>query len=363
MNQDFDKENAKPEMPAVSRRQLIKGAAGVATTGVLLGAVSKAHACSKCVDAVKEDPPAKPYVTLGSKLHKEVPISMATEGALPPVIPPPPNPMEFLTRFDYGKVTRLANGKVRREYVMVASNVEMEIASGVMFPAWTYNGAIPGPTLRCTAGDIVTIHFYNYTPRDHTIHFHGIHPAEMDGAFEIVPPGGYYKYEFEAEPFGLFPYHCHMVPLRMHIARGMYGAFIVDPPGGRPPAREMVMVMHGFDTELTLEKNAFYAVNGPAFYYRDNPIVIKQNELIRVYLVNITEIDFINSMHLHANMFKLFRTGTRLDTYEITDTVMLCQGERCVLEFSYKFPGDFLFHAHQNEFAERGWLGIFRVTE
>jgi FtsP/CotA-like multicopper oxidase with cupredoxin domain len=60
-------------------------------------------------------------------------------------------------------------------------------------------------------------------------------------------------------------------------------------------------------------------------------------------------------------MFKLFRTGTSLTNYEITDTVMLCQGERAVLEFRYKFPGKFMFHAHQSEFSELGWMGFFDV--
>ena len=75
----------------------------------------------------------------------------------------------------------------------------------------------------------------------------------------------------------------------------------------------------------------------------------------------MTEFDLINSFHLHGDVFKLFRTGTRLDNYEITDTVMLCQGERCILEINYKHTGKFLFHAHQGEFSERGWLGIFEV--
>lgn len=74
------------------------------------------------------------------------------------------------------------------------------------------------------------------------------------------------------------------------------------------------------------------------------------------------EFDLINSFHIHANVFTLYRTGTRLDLYEITDTVTLCQGERCILEFSYKYPGKFLFHAHQSEFAELGWSGLFEVS-
>jgi FtsP/CotA-like multicopper oxidase with cupredoxin domain len=79
--------------------------------------------------------------------------------------------------------------------------------------------------------------------------------------------------------------------------------------------------------------------------------------------VNVTEFDLLNSLHLHGNFFRLFRTGTDLERSELTDTVMLCQGERAVLELTYKFPGKYMFHAHQSEFAELGWVGVFDVRE
>ncbi len=82
-------------------------------------------------------------------------------------------------------------------------------------------------------------------------------------------------------------------------------------------------------------------------------------ETVRVYLINATEFDPVNSFHLHAGMFRLFRTGTELTRYELTDTVMLCQGERHILEFELENPGLHMFHAHQSEFAELGWMGFF----
>jgi FtsP/CotA-like multicopper oxidase with cupredoxin domain len=97
--------------------------------------------------------------------------------------------MTFLTAFDYGRVSQLPDGRVRREYTVIALDQEVEVASGVKFPAWTFNGNIPGPTLRCTEGDLVTIHFLNESSMPHTLHFHGFHPANMDGVFEVVPPG------------------------------------------------------------------------------------------------------------------------------------------------------------------------------
>jgi manganese oxidase len=73
-----------------------------------------------------------------------------------------------------------------REYTLVAHDREVEVAPGVFFPAWTYNGSVPGPVIRATQDDLLRVHFVNAGSHPHTIHFHGIHPADMDGVFEIV---------------------------------------------------------------------------------------------------------------------------------------------------------------------------------
>ena len=270
------------------------------------------------------------------------------------------DPTKYLTHFDTGRVSRLPSGQVLREYELVATEVEIEVVPGVFYPAWTYNGQVPGPTIRCTEGDRVRVRFTNATAHPHSVHFHGVHPAEMDGAFDPIRPGGQFTYEFDAEPFGLHLYHCHTVPIKRHIHKGLYGVFLVDPPKARPPARELVMVMNGFDTTFDGE-NEVYAVNTVGFHYQKHPIELRTGELTRVYLVNITEFDPINSLHLHGNLYRLYRTGTDLDRFEWTDLVTLGQGERAVLEFTYKHPGLYMFHAHQSEFAELGWVGVFDV--
>ncbi len=210
---------------------------------------------------------------------------------------------------------------------------------------------------------MIRVYFKNDATHPHTIHFHGFHPSNMDGVFEQIPPGESFTYEFIAEPFGLHLYHCHTMPLKRHIHKGLYGAFIIDPKEGRPKVdKELIMVLNGFDTNFDAE-NEFYALNTVAFYYQDRPIPLVAGELVRIYLVNVLEFDLINSLHIHAGFFKLYRTGTDLNHYEYTDTVMLCQGERCVLEFSYPYTGMYMFHAHQSEFAELGWMGFFDVKE
>jgi FtsP/CotA-like multicopper oxidase with cupredoxin domain len=270
------------------------------------------------------------------------------------------DPMTFLEHFDYGTVSTLPNGQRLHEYEIHAIDKEIEVAPGVFYAAWTYNGQVPGPTIRATEGDRIRIHFQNLGTHPHTMHFHGFHPANMDGVFEAVMPGKSFVYEFDAEPLGLHLYHCHSMPLKRHIAKGLYGAFIVDPKGGRPPAREMVMILNGFDTNFDGE-NEVYAVNTVAFAYQKQPIPVRLGELQRIYMVNTLEFDLVNSLHLHANFFHVYRTGTSLQPHEFTDTLMMCQGERHILEFAYKHTGQFMFHAHQSEFAELGWMGLFDV--
>jgi FtsP/CotA-like multicopper oxidase with cupredoxin domain len=276
------------------------------------------------------------------------------------------NPTDILTDFDYGKVSTLPNGQTLREYKIVAANQNIEVVPGIEFPAWTYNGRIPGPTIRCTEGDRIRINFVNGSNHPHSIHFHGIHPVDMDGVPGTGPggsvaPGESFVYEFDAEPFGLHLYHCHVFPLARHIAKGLYGTFIVDPKDGRPQVdHEMVMVMHGLDIDFD-DENDFYAVNGIPFHYQKHPIQFKVNEAVRIYLVNILEFDLLNSFHLHANFFDYYPTGTSLTPIEFTDTIMQTQAQRGILEFSYKFPGMFMFHAHNTEFAELGWTGMFEV--
>ena len=267
-------------------------------------------------------------------------------------------------RAKYYRETMRPDGSMLREYEIFAVDKEIEIAPGMFFPAWTYNGQVPGPTIRATEGDRIKVTFRNAGSHPHTMHFHGWHPPEMDGALhgQEVLPGKTFVYEFDADPFGLHLYHCHTVPLKRHIHKGLYGAFIIDPKGGRPPAEELVMVMNAFDTNFDAD-NEVYAVNTIANAYVNEPIRVKVGQLTRIYLINVTEFDLVNSLHMHGMFFDVFRTGTSLTPSEKTDTLMLCQGERAVIETTFRYPGDFMFHAHQSEFAELGWMGLFRAVK
>jgi len=188
----------------------------------------------------------------------------------------------------------------------------------------------------------------------------------MDGSLPAhqVMPGDSFLYEFDAEPFGVHLYHCHANPLKRHVHKGLYGAYIVDPPVAtpRPPADEIVLVMNAFDTNFDAE-NEVYAANSVASFYLQEPIRVEVGRPVRLYVINMTEFDPVNSIHLHGMFFDVYRTGTSLETSESTDTVMMCPGERAILETTFRYPGDYMFHAHQSEFAELGWMGLFRAEE
>lgn len=365
---------------SVSRRDWLRASiasvAGLAGAGSLSASVSESPPQEE--NEAYDSAPAGP-----SRMHGQ----MRTVGSVDPARNGF-DPMAMLTDFDYGETSTMDDGQTLREYRVVATDKEIEIAPGMTFPAWTYDNRVPGPTFRCVEGDRIRIEFVNAGSHPHTIHFHGIHSAKMDGVPNIgdgmIDPGDRTVYEFDAEPFGCHLYHCHSTPLKRHIHKGLYGAFIIDPDPAnyegekREAAKarnhqytecgevsEMVMVMNGFDTNFDGD-NEIYAANTVAFEFANRPIPVKPDQLQRVYLVNATEFDPINSFHLHANFFDYYDHGTSLvPDRETIDTVMQCQAQRGILEFSFEDfePGQYMFHAHQSEFAELGWMGFFDVRE
>ncbi|RUU32788.1 copper oxidase [Mesorhizobium sp. M6A.T.Ce.TU.002.03.1.1] len=295
------------------------------------------------------------------------------------------DPIPMLTDWERGTVSVLPDGRTLRTFEVTAVDKTIEIAPGVFFPAWTYNGRVPGPALRAKEGERIRIVFKNNGSHPHSMHFHGIHAARMDGipGAGLVDPGGEFVYEFDAKPFGCHLYHCHALPLKRHIHKGMYGAFVIDPDPDRHPDhaeiarsrlldtpenagwQELVMVMNGFDTNFD-EENEFYAANTIAHAYAKTPIRIVRGKPVRIYLVNVVEFDPINSFHLHGNFFDYFDQGTTLTpTLKTVDLIIQCQAQRGILEFTFAEhePGLYMFHAHQSEFTELGWMGMFDVVE
>lgn len=311
----------------------------------------------------------------------------------------------YLTTFICGTIAE--DGA--KEFVMnVTENKELPITvvddfsaeHPVMFPSWSFNASIPGPTIRVTEGDTVRITLINPegNKHPHSIHFHSTHDGINDGTFLSGPsgsvkPGTDYTYEFVAGPAGVYPYHWHVSPIENHINRGLYGALIIDPQQPRKPMNEMVMMMNGYDLNMEAEDeptfvlpssenatqllsgngselelgqergNEIYTVNGKAFEYMHNPIELEVNEPVRIYLLNMLEFDLLNNMHVHGTMFKYYPAGTEDTAPFVTDIVSLMQGDRGIMELSFPYPGLFMFHAHVTEFTDLGWMGTFKVTD
>ena len=332
-----------------------------------------------------------------------------------------PTSIDYLTHFNCGRVSQDDNGQTIREFTLIVEedqNVTISNA-GHYFDAWTFNGTVPGPTMRMTEGDRVRINVINseYSEQTHSLHMHSIHAAEMDGVsvplssnsqghlhdvadsnyinntvtsaddvYEsgMILPGKSFTYEFVAQPYGVYPYHCHVNPIADHINRGLYGMMIIDPKQPREQMTEMVMTMNGYDMDYDLEgtvappsmaeirgeeereeeeerDNEIYTVNGKAFDYMDNPIPLNAREKYRIYLLNMVEFDLINSFHLHGDMISYIPGGTQYDSSQVNDVIELGQANRGIMEFEYDNPGKYMFHAHVQEFTDLGWMGLFDV--
>ena len=372
-------------LPVVLNRRRFLGAGIIATAGATLAA-RETLGQSDTSQGTKNHDGGR----LGSGNMSEMPGHAANHGTMMTVgdvdeVRNGFDTSKLLTDWDTGTISQLPDGRRLRTFEIDAIDKEIEIAPGVMFPAWTYNGRVPGPALRATEGERLRVIFRNYGSHPHSIHFHGIHSARMDGVpgAGVVGPGEEFIYEFDAEPFGCHLYHCHALPLKRHIHKGLYGLFIIDPDPGRHPEntdiarsrllgtkennqwQEFAMVMNAFDTNFD-DENEVYAVNTVAHAYMKRPIPVRRDRPVRIYLANLVEFDPINSFHLHANFFNYFDHGTTLTPTQLTiDTVMQCQGQRGIIEFSFENhePGLYMFHAHQSEFAELGWMSFFDVQE
>src|SRR5215212_7135534 len=259
--------------------------------------------------------------------------------------------------------TTSTTSPTRKEYTLIAQDAELEIAPGKVVKTWTFNGTMPGPTLRFTEGDNVTIKFINKTPIPHTVHMHGNHDAVNDGVHHQVMPNETYLYNITAGPAGALMYHCHAYPTSLHIRMGMYGAMIVDPKDTPlPPAREFVMVLSEFDDDNIMKfETKYYPINGYLDQYVQNPIQVNRDELVRLYVINIgTTIPY--QFHLHSTIFKAYPSGLLSNEPIDVQTVSVGPGDATLIEATWNYPGTYLFHSH-GFLEERGNMGQIVVAE
>lgn len=168
----------------------------------------------------------------------------------------------FLNRMEL-KNLEISSGPILKQHISIVE-MPLTVAHNTVVKAWTFNGLVPGPVVRAKLGQRMEITLRNDSEHPHSIHFHGSHDPNEDG-WEPVVVGSEKTYQLTAGPIGFHPYHCHVPPLASHMAKGLYGGLIVDPPGGRPPAHEFMLILSGWDLEdkgkndlFLLERNGWF---------------------------------------------------------------------------------------------------------
>ncbi len=193
------------------------------------------------------------------------------------------------------------------QVTFVAKETTVVIANdGTTYPAWTFDGMIPGKVVRVREGDVVDFKLINpkENKNSHSIDFHA---AEVDVLDEFAPvkPGQTKHFKFEAKRAGVYMYHCGAATMAQHIARGMYGIIIVDPKEGYSekypkPDREYVLIQGQYfpdaEDKMAMIENRGWAgslINGVMFHYDpvhdpDASLVLeaKPGERVRFYFVN-----------------------------------------------------------------------------
>jgi nitrite reductase (NO-forming) len=255
---------------------------------------------------------------------------------------------------------------------MTAQVTDIEIAPGVTYNAWTFNGTVPGPVLRVKQGDIINFTLRNLDPAvPHSMDFHAVHAAPSKKFIDIMPnEEGTFTYP--AYNPGVFMYHCGTDPVLAHIANGMYGVIIVEPTDGYPTDdeidREYVLVQSewyeegNFDAMQNGEpENVVF--NGDTFTLKQHPLTAKIGEKVRIY-VNNAGPNEVSSFHVVGTVFDtIYLDGNPGNVLNGMQTVLLPASGGAVVEFTVTEAGNYPIVTHQFNHASKGAVAILQVTE
>jgi len=267
------------------------------------------------------------------------------------------------------------------EIDLVIEEKEMTVAKGFVQKVWTFNGSVPGPTLRVQVGDTVRIHLKNPATSElsHSVDFHASMVAWNDEMASIAP-GEEKLYEFTATYAGVWMYHCGTSPALHHIANGMYGMIIVEPKGGlNPVEHEFFLVQSEWylgpqGEPASLAKAAaaapapdFVVFNGIANQYLDNPIAVPTGERVRVYILD-TGPSIDSSFHIVGTIFdRVIKEGVELRVGNVgswgSQAVDLSPAQGAIVEFTFAEDGLYPIVTHAFNFVGRGALGLFQAGD
>ncbi|HLO04449.1 MAG TPA: multicopper oxidase domain-containing protein [Symbiobacteriaceae bacterium] len=248
-----------------------------------------------------------------------------------------------------------------------AKRVMMQVAPGDTREVWTFNGQVPAPTIRIHQGDTLRVTLTNKDPEmAHGLDFHA---GQMDsGTFhKPIEPGQSETFEFKANYPGVFYFHCSAGPVIMHIANGMFGAVIVDPPGYKPEGKEFVLIQNewynpagGLQAMMT-ELPTAVALNGVAAQYVDKPLQAVAGEKTRFYFVNAGINDF-TAFHVIGTIFdQVLLDGNPKNLKKGVQTVTIPPGGALVTDLRAD-SGTYPILTHQMNDATKGALGILQVN-
>jgi copper-containing nitrite reductase len=269
---------------------------------------------------------------------------------------------------------------------LTATETVQEIADGVKYHVWTFNGTTPGPVIRVKLGD--TIHFTltnaSTIGMQHSIDFHAAMtpwadlPAAgettLQGNYQPVNPGETKTFDWVAMFPGAFMYHCGVPPVLQHISNGMYGAIIVEPEN-LPVEREYVLVSSEFypgpkpidgvfegDLDRMLAVDPEYVVfNGVANQYAATPLVVQPNEPFRIWIVNAGP-TLTNAFHVIGTMFDTtYPTGNTANPLYGLQTYNIPPGDGAMFELNIPDAGLYPFVTHAFAYTGLGAVGLIKV--
>lgn len=259
---------------------------------------------------------------------------------------------------------------------LAVTDTKIEVAPGHTQTLWPYGGSVPGPVLRGKVGDSFEITLHNNATIRHSIDFHAGSLAP-DGPMRTIFPGESLTYNFTATKSGIWMYHCSTMPMSMHIANGMFGAVIIDPPSLAPVDREYVLVQSemylGPDGEvadsskITAEKPDLVVFNGYPNRYDRAPLTAKVGERVRIWVLAAGP-NRGTAFHIVGGQFDTvwkegaytLRPGNPDDGGGQTLDLSVAQGG--FVELAFPEAGHYPFVNHAMVDAERGAHGLFRVT-
>ncbi len=269
----------------------------------------------------------------------------------------------------------LETSRVHRRTFRV-SEMPAEVAPGVRQQLWTYNGTMPGPTLHGRVGDRFVIRLVNDTQMGHSIDFHAGETAP-DQNMRTIAPGESLVYRFTASRSGIWLYHCSTMPMSVHIANGMFGAVVIDPPNLPRVDKSYLMVQSELylgdqdgpvdATKVMGEKPDAVVFNGYANQYDHDQVEVKVGERVRVWVLDAGP-NRSTSFHVVGEQFDtVFSEGAyllRRGNAEQGGSQVLALGpaQGGFVELSFQQPGHYPFVSHLMVDAERGAHGIFHVT-